>query len=230
MFFGRRLGRPLSPSRQRVLSDVLPAYLIPSDHITQEQDFDPRPLFEKPEAPLIFEIGFGNGEHLAEMLRRDPGRNFIGCEPFKNGMAAFLKETEHEKPQNLRLYMDDALLLVRSLQDACLDEIYILNPDPWHKARHHKRRIVREETVADYFHLLKPGGKLITTTDVPDLADWMITHITNHGGFDWQAQSCKDWQTPPEDWIPTRYETKKAKGADKMTYLFFERKTLANPA
>jgi tRNA (guanine-N7-)-methyltransferase len=119
--------------------------------------------------------------------------------------------------------MDDAMLLVHALEDACLDEIYILNPDPWPKKRHHKRRIVSQANLDEFARILKPGGTLIMTTDVPDLAEWMVTQATLHPSFHWTAQSARDWKTPPADWIPTRYETKGAKGAESMVYLIFER-------
>ena len=226
--YGRRQGRPLSESRQAAL-DALAAFDIPLELICEDGRLSLDSLFEARPARAVLEIGFGNGEHVKALLDADKDAQgdgqtgFIAVEPFLNGMSAFLKSLEGARPANLRLLMDDAVMLARSLEDACLDEIYILNPDPWHKARHHKRRIVRADTLPAYHRILKPGGRLILTTDVPDLAEWMLTHTLNHGGFHWTAQSCRDWQTPPPGWHPTRYETKRAKGAAKMVYMVFEK-------
>lgn len=223
--YGRRKGRPLSNARGEALDELLPILGIPPEKLTEDGTLAPDTLFPSP-APTILEIGFGSGEHVKGMMEMFPDKNFLACEPFENGMAAFLKSIHHTKLRNVRLLMDDALKLCRSLQDRCLEEIYILNPDPWHKTRHHKRRIINPANLDVFARILKPGGRLILSTDVPDLADWMITHTARHPGFVWEAKSGKDWQTPPAGWITTAYEVKGAKGAKKMCYLFFTRKDL----
>lgn len=172
-----------------------------------------------------FEVGFGTGEHLSGLMRRHPDHAYIGAEPYVNGMSAFLKDIKDEPHDRIKVHMDDAMMVAHSLEDECLDGIYVLNPDPWHKKRHHKRRMVRRETLGVFARILKPGAQFVCSTDVPDLADWMITEVMLHGGFEWQARSANDWRTPPEDWIHTAYEGKRAKGADKMVYLFFRKKT-----
>ncbi|MCB1784022.1 MAG: tRNA (guanosine(46)-N7)-methyltransferase TrmB [Alphaproteobacteria bacterium] len=221
--FGRRKGRPLGEDRQAALDNRLPEIDL-SPAINQEKQIDLSAVFGGTPSPLWMEIGFGNGEHLATLMRRHPGTYFIGAEPFINGMSAFLMHIKDLPNDKIRVLMDDAIKLCRLLPDKCLDGLYILNPDPWPKTRHHRRRIVSPENLDIFARLLKPGASLIMTTDVPGLADWMVTHANNHTAFTWQAECAADWQTPPEDWIPTRYETKRANGADKMAYLFFERK------
>lgn len=222
-FYGRRQTRPLNKSRTEAMK-LLPQLSIDEKLIIEEANIDPASLFSEPHKEYWLEIGFGSGEHLSALLRRHTNNAYIGCEPFINGMAAFLKDIQNESHDNIRVHMDDAVVLANSIADHSLDGIYILNPDPWHKVRHHKRRIVRPETLDIYARILKPGGKFIMSTDVPYLADWMIMHTYNHTDFEWSAQSCKDWQIPPNDWITTAYEVKGAKGAKKMCYLFFERK------
>ena len=125
---------------------------------------------------------------------------------------------------NIRVFMDDGMIVAHSLASVSLDGIYILNPDPWHKKRHHKRRIINQTNLDIFAKILKPDGKLIITSDVEDLSGWICTHATNHPDFEWQARSKDDWSIPPDDWFPTRYEQKGAKGAKKMIYLFFKRK------
>ncbi len=176
---------------------------------------------------VILEIGFGNGEHLAEMMRRNPENNFIGAEPFINGMTAFLKEIDESDDlelNNIRVHMDDAIPLVKSLTSNSIDEIYVLNPDPWHKTRHHQRRIINQANLTEFSRIMKSGAKLIMTTDVVNLIEWMVTETFNHPDFEWTAQKADDWRKTPESWIPTRYETKGAKGSDHMNYLFFTKK------
>lgn len=213
------------------MDGLLPALSIPEEQLTQDGSLDPRTLFGKPVQDIWFEIGFGNGEHLAARMAQHPENGYIGAEPFINGMSAFLKSIEQQDPGfrrddglgNIRVLMDDAVMLARTFKDNSLDGIYILNPDPWPKKRHHKRRIVRPETLDVYARILKPGGQLIMSTDVPGLANWMVMHTAMHPAFEWTANGPEDWREPPPGWVKTRYEGKGAKGAERMAYLIFRK-------
>lgn len=219
----RRHNRSLGWQRQKAMDEVFPLIAIDGEGLTETGSLAPSSLFDNPKAPVWMEIGFGCGEHVTGMLGQNPDVNIIGCEPFVNGVAALAHDLPREYVPRVRVLMDDALLLARSLADASIERLYILNPDPWHKAKHHKRRIVRPETLDEYARILKSGGQLIMSSDVPDLVEWMVTHTFNHPAFEWQARCAEDWRTPPQDWISTRYETKGAKGAARMSYLFFVR-------
>lgn len=222
--FGRRQGRALGDERTGVMDSIFPRIQIPSSILTENHKTNPSDLFDKKHDEYWLEIGFGHGEHVAALARQNPNTGFIGAEPFVNGMAAFVKEIQNDPLDNIRALMDNGMIIAQSLKPSSLDGIYILNPDPWHKKRHHKRRIINQENLDIFARILKPGAKLIMTSDVEDMANWMCTHTCNHLEFNWTAQSIDDCYTPPEDWISTRYEQKGAKGAKKMIYLFFERK------
>ncbi len=224
-FYGRRAGRKLNKTRQDALDRFLPQLEITPDLLTEQGDLSLNILFPEEREKIILEIGFGSGERLAEMMRRHPNNNYIAAEPFSNGMSAFLLEvSEFEKTDNLRVLMDDAIPLVKSLATDSIDEIYVLNPDPWHKKRHFHRRIINPDNLDLLSRILKPQGRLILSTDVSDLAEWMITHTTRHKDFDWTAEKADDWRKPPKDWIQTRYETKGAKNSSQMNYMIFNRK------
>lgn len=222
--FGRRLGRPMSASRQDVLESLLPELTLDLADLKEDGSLNPHSLFET-QKDIVLEIGFGNGEHTQMMMAQRPDRNYIGVEPFINGMSMFLKSIKDMDQSNIRVWMDDAVMLCRSLKSESISTLYILNPDPWPKKKHHKRRIVRAETVAEYHRILKPGGKFIMATDVDELAEWMATETVNHGGFDWEAQSSRDWYTMPKGWfLTTRYAAKGTEAGRKETYLLFEKK------
>lgn len=222
--FGRRVGRPLSPQKKEIMDRLLPVYAIPSARLENPGALTPENLFTKKFTSCWFEIGFGYGEHLAALARQNPDTAYIGAEPFLNGMAAFLSEMDESPAENVRVLMDDAMKIARALGDETLEGIYILNPDPWHKTRHHKRRIVNRSNLDIFHRILKPGGELIMTSDVEAMAEWMVTQAVNHPGFEWTAKAAKDWQEPPAGWIATRYEVKGAKNAKKMSYLRFRKK------
>ena len=221
--YGRRLGRPMSASRQDVIDTLLPELTLDLADLTERASLDPNSLFDT-QKDVVLEIGFGNGEHMKAMMEQRAGCNYIGVEPFINGMSAFLKSIKDMDHANIRVWMDDAVMLCRSLKSESLSAIYILNPDPWPKKKHHKRRIVRAETLIEYHRILKPGGAFVMATDVDALAEWMVTETMNHGGFEWEAKSAKDWQTMPKDWfVTTRYAAKGVNAGRKETYLLFKK-------
>jgi len=215
-------------SRQKALDESYPQLEIPAAQITQAHDLDPATLFECNKKELWLEIGFGSGEQILHWLAQYPDNAYIGAEPYVNGMSALCAQLE-APPDNLRLLMDDALLLVRSLQNQSIDRLYILNPDPWPKARHHKRRIIKPETLDEFARILKPGGLLTLASDVDDMSEWMLTYTFNHPAFEWTAKTCTDWQTRPSELIETKYAAKGANSSNhRQTYLIFARKSLPN--
>lgn len=220
--FGRRQTRSLSASKQSVFDESLARLQVPQD-LLNRGNLGVADIFGRPFEKFWLEIGFGNGEHVKNEALAHPDTAFIGAEPFINGMAALLNAIRNQDDRNIRVYMDDAMAVVNALADNVLDGIYILNPDPWPKKRHWKRRIVQAEHVGRFVRVLKPGGKLVMTTDIDDLAEWMCTHAANNPDLHMTANTPRDWQTPPEGWIPTRYESKGVAKGRKQTYLVFEK-------
>ena len=210
-FHGRRKGKALTAYRQGLLEQNFEKYKINLSNIHLSD-------------PTWLEVGFGNGEFLSRMCQDRPDIRFIGCEPFINGIAALLASLD--KPvDNLCIWDDNARILIDALPDQSIDRVYLLNPDPWPKSRHAKRRFVQPESLDDIARILKPGGLFIMSTDVKDLAEWMHAHTWAHEAFEWTALSQDDWLTPPEDWPldKTRY-MKKALGGETIYWLKFLRK------
>jgi len=224
--FGRRMTRPAAEDRQAVFDNFYPTMQIAENLVQGGGTLRITDLFKAPLPPAIwFEIGFGSGEHLAELIRRDSQNGYIGAEPFITGMINLINDL-HEKPPaqcHARLWMSDAIPLAASLEDECIDGIYVLNPDPWPKKRHYKRRIISQENLDIFARILKPGGKLIMATDMDDLAEWMVTQTSIHPAFAWTAECAQDWQNMPTDWIQTRYEKKGALKGRQQSYLIFKR-------
>lgn len=201
--FGRRRGHKLHTSRQTLVDTLLPKLLIPAP----DKTVDIAALFGR-NAPLWFEIGFGGGEHLAEQARLNPAVNFIGCEPYLNGVATLLAAVDEHKLQNVRLYDGDARLLVSKLPDESIERLFVLFPDPWPKARHHKRRIINQQTLEIFHQKLKKGGLLRIATDHVDYGTWILSQMLKFERLIWQATQPEHWQKAPTDWVPTRYQAK----------------------
>lgn len=211
-FFARRQGRPLSAKQEDLLAKILPAMA-----------FDPVNPFPPRGTKRIFEFGFGKGDAMLHRLANDPDACFVATEVFRNSLAYFLTNLPEADRDRVRIHSDDGFPLLDRLPDGSLDEIWLLNPDPWHKKRHWKRRFVQTDRLKRVVKLLKPNGIFFATTDVPPLAEWTIEHLIREPGLEWTADSKADWETPPEGWLPTSYELKGAKGAEKMAYYKFKK-------
>jgi len=204
--FGRRRGRKLRANREELVESLLPKLLIRLPDGT----LDPATLFIKPKNPLWFEIGFGGGEHLVEQARRNPQCNFLGCEPYINGVAKLLSAIDKDKLDNIRLYDGDARLLLERLPDASIERMFILFPDPWPKARHHKRRIISQTTLTLLHKKIIAGGMLRLATDHVEYGAWMLEQLQAFKKFSWMARNAEDWNEAPADWVVTRYQQKAA--------------------
>jgi tRNA (guanine-N7-)-methyltransferase len=200
--FGRIKSRPIKPRQAALMDSLLPQIRCP------DAPFDPKSL--KPDAREVWlEIGFGGGEHMAAQAARARDVLILGAEPFQNGVASALRHVDEAGLGNVRLWDGDVREMIARLPDGCLDRVFILFPDPWPKARHHKRRLVSAEMLVELARVLKPGGRLRFATDWADYADWTLERIIASPAFAWQAERADDWRTPPADHVTTRYEEKK---------------------
>ena len=209
--YGRVKARPVKARQAGLMESLLPKIAI---DLAQ-----PIPLAEE----TWLEIGFGGGEHMAAQAGRHPGVRILGAEPFVNGVASALRHVEEQALGNVRLLHGDARDLIAALPDASLARVFILFPDPWPKARHHKRRLIQPALLADLARALKPGGTLRFATDWADYADWTLERVLASDRFDWPAERASDWRLPPVDHVTTRYEEKRL-GDCAPVYLDFRRK------
>ena len=207
--YGRRRGKKLRAGQEALLDTLLPKLLI--EVPTGPQKLDPVELFGGVK-DLWLEVGFGAGEHLVWQAAEHPEVGLIGCEPFINGVAKCLAHIERAAVTNVRLFNDDARLLMAALPERSLSRVFILCPDPWPKTRHHKRRFVQRDTLDVLAPLMKAGAELRLATDDPSYLPWMIEHACRHPAFEWLAERPSDWRNRPADWPPTRYEQKMLAG------------------
>lgn len=195
--FGRNRGRSLRPYQQGLVDNLLPTISV-----------DLKDPLKGATGTVALEIGFGGGEHLLAQAAHNPDTLWIGCEPFINGVAKCLAGIDGQKLKNIRLYTNDARHVLEALPPESIDSAFILFPDPWPKARHNKRRLVNQETLAMLARVQKPGARLLIATDHIDYSTWICEQILATPHYRWTAERAADFLTPPADWTTTKYQRK----------------------
>ena len=180
-------------------------------------------MFAAPVDDVWLEIGFGGAEHLLWQARANPKVGLIGCEPFEDGIVKALSAIEHEHLTNVRLHADDARPLLRWLPRGEIGRAFILFPDPWHKKRHHKRRLISAEILSGLARVMRPGSELRIATDIGEYARSILVSVRQQGSFKWTAETARDWRERPADWPPTRYEQKALTAGRTCAYFRFLR-------
>ena len=219
--FGRRRGRALRPGQKALINELLPRLAI---NLPASGHVDIAALFGNTRPSIWLEIGFGGGEHLAQLAEQYPQTGFIGCEVFENGIVKLLAQIERRRLDNIRIFADDARLIMAALSPASVDRVFILFPDPWPKRRQHKRRIVSRATLDGLAEIMSDDAELRLATDDGDYLCWMLEHITAHPAFEWLARRPGDWRDRPPDWPPTRYEAKARTAGRSPVYLRVRRR------
>jgi len=235
-FFGRRKGKRISDTREKLFDALLPKLLItPPD---EGKVINLADLYPFTPSEYRLEIGFGGGEHLAAQALKHKDTAFIGAEVFVNGVASLVAHLAGahdngskaekgtiaaERTDNVRIFNDDVRLLFSALPQGQMSVIYVLFPDPWPKKRHAYRRFIGPENIPHLAKLLKTGGILQVASDDMNYIRWSLEHLCKSPYFKWTAQKADDWRKPPADWCPTRYEQKAIAAARKPVYLRFER-------
>ena len=217
--YGRRIDKPLRARPAQLMETLLPRIAMP-DPATGPIDI--KGIFPKAEEVWL-EVGFGGGEHLAWQSQQNPDIGMIGAEPFINGVAKLVAQIDEQKLENIRIHFGDVRPLMEALPDKSLARIFVLHPDPWPKARHHKRRMISPWFFAEAARLLQPGGILRVASDIPDYIRWTLMHAQRARGFEWLAQCADDWKRRPDDWPQTRYEAKALREGRTPAYLSFAR-------
>jgi len=202
--YGRQRGQTLRPRQKKLLAETLP-------RLRFDSAADPAAGFAARPAEIWLEVGFGGGEHALALAAAHPGIGLIACEVFENGICSLLSRVVPEGgeataplPGNLRLWDDDARVLLRALPDACLDRLFLLFPDPWPKARHAKRRFVHPEMLVLLARVLKSGAEWRIASDDPTYQAWVAEVLATQALFGVQPPA----QERPPGWPPTRYEAK----------------------
>ncbi len=221
-FYGRIHGKTLRASQKDYLAEDLESLRlrgVTRDENPERTRLETAALFPG-KGPLWVEIGFGGGEHLVHMAARYPGVGIIGCEPFVNGVAMLLGKIRAAGVSNLAIHPGDARDLFDVLPDASVEKAFLNYPDPWPKARHHRRRFVTPGYLALLARVMAPGAEFRVATDIADYVRQTLEEVPQ-AGFTLvsQAGAGGAW----EDWISTRYEQKALREGRDPHYLTYRR-------
>ena len=216
--FVMRTGR-MTSGQARALEQLWPRYGV---------DYSPAPLsldelFGR-RAPRTLEIGFGNGDHLASLARANPERDFFGIEVHRPGVGHLFMQVEAGGLTNVRASAHDAVEVLRDqIAPASLDEVLVLFPDPWHKKRHHKRRLIQPPFVELLATRITPGGVLRLATDWEEYALQMLDVLNAARALFSNLSPTGDWMPRPEERAPTRFEKRGARLGHGVWDLAFRR-------
>jgi len=214
--FVRREGR-LTPGQQRAIDQLWPQFALDEG----DAQINLNELFNR-DAPKVIEIGFGNGASLAEMAKSQPDSDFLGIEVHRPGVGQLLNLIEQNGLSNLRVACTDAVeLLKHRIPDNSLKRVQLYFPDPWHKKRHHKRRIIQPDFVNLLANKIKIGGHLHMATDWQHYAEQMLNDLSDNSHF----QNCADDDyIPRPDYRPlTKFEQRGHKLGHGVWDLLFKR-------
>ncbi|KMY84954.1 tRNA (guanine46-N7-)-methyltransferase [Candidatus Paraburkholderia calva] len=214
--FVTRAGR-VSPGQQRAIDTLGPRFVVP--YAKEAADWDA--IFGQ-QAPRVLEIGFGMGTTTAEIAAARPSDDFIGVEVHEPGVGALLKLIGEQELSNIRILQHDAVeVLEHMIAPASLDGVHIYFPDPWHKARHHKRRLIQPKFVAQLVAHIKPGGYLHLATDWQNYAEQMLEVLNAEPAL----ENTADGYAPRPDFRPvTKFEKRGLRLGHGVWDLIFHRK------
>ena len=176
--FVRRSGR-LSKAQSTGLNELWPTYGVNLDNKTINLD----ELFNKPQS-VTLEVGFGNGDSLLEMALQQPQNNFLGIEVYEAGIGRLINEANKKQISNLKIIKGDAVeILENNIEDDSISCLQLFFPDPWHKKKHHKRRIIQTSFLDTLKNKLINGGIVHVVTDWEDYAEHIMETMENHPDF-----------------------------------------------
>ena len=211
--FGRVKGRKLSQSQNNKLENLLPKFEIKIEN-------DKILNFPIDDKKLIFEIGFGYGEQIANQAILHKDYNLIGCETYVNGVLSLLTKIEENQIENIKIFNNDARLLLEKMPDNSIDVLFVLFPDPWPKKRQNKKRIINPEFLDLVKQKIKKDGILFFASDILNYVEW--TYDFAKEKFEPLFEKIEDCKNEPDWWVKTRYQQKAIKEGRESYFLKFK--------
>ena len=191
-FHGRRISKRISKSNIDLINNNFAKYSIDNDviNLLNKENYNFNLSLNSNYKKIIIEVGFGNGDYLISNAKKNPDFLYIGSEVYINGIAKVLKYISTHNVNNIKLCGINFLYLLKSLKFKTIDEIYVINPDPWPKKRHNKRRLLSRENLLLMNKLLKKNGKIFISTDSEDYFNSIVLALENEKQFEKVISGC----------------------------------------
>ena len=223
-FYGRLKGKHMKDTQKGYVAEDLAAISLPNvswEENPKRTQIDMKAQFG--DNPVWLEVGFGGGEHMVHQAVQNPHVQFLGCEPYINGVGMLLGKIRKAGVENITLHAGDARDVMDILPDGSIDRAFLLYPDPWPKKRHHRRRFVTPEHLDPLARCLKSGAIFRVATDIQDYVRQTMEQMTVRDDFEWLAETADDWRVAWPDWHSTRYEQKAFREGRTPHYMTFRK-------
>ena len=214
--YGRRKGRRISSMNLKLLEDYSNKFYLNENQISK--------LAPNEYNKNILEIGFGNGDNLVNMSLHEPNNLFIGCDAYYNGCVKLLKKIVNKNIKNVKIWPDDIHIIIKKFKKDFFDLILILQPDPWQKTKHNKRRLIQQKFLDDLNQILKYEGKLIISTDHNVMKSWVLEHLHVRNDFLWIRNGYYYTNIKPKWIINTKYSNKALENNKVVNWFYFKKK------
>ncbi len=213
-----RAGR-MTEAQREGLDVVWPRFGLLAE--TGTLDYDA--VFEQ-RGPVVFEIGFGMGQSLLAQALAEPDHRYIGVEVHRPGVGKLLHDAMEARATNIRVYCHDAVeVLEQCIPEASLDRVQVFFPDPWHKKKHHKRRLIQPEFLSLLARYMKPGAILHLATDWQNYAEHMLEVLSPHPDFKNTMPEAEPYAPRPDSRPLTKFEKRGERLGHGVWDLLFER-------
>ena len=212
--FGRKKGRRLSYTKQKLVEDFLPNISLDNDKIL-------RHVFSL-KKHLFLEFGFGHGENIIKLSVNRPDWVFIAIDPFLNGVASLLEKIKTKSIPNIFIYHGDGRSFLKELPKNSISETCILFPDPWPKFKHESRRIIQKEFLNKLSEVMSSNSFVYTSSDNYIAQTWMLKIFLYNKNFEWIVKDINQIYTKPDFFEDTKYFKKSLKEGRQASWLKFK--------
>ena len=209
LFYKKKPRRPLSEKQKRLLRFNLKKYLFKKNFSTKKN--------------IFLEIGFGYGENLINLCKKNTGKLIIGSEVYEPGIANLVENIEINNLKNILIYPRNIFFLFEELEKNSIEKVFILYPDPWPKKKHFKRRLISKFFLEKIHKVLKKNGIIFISTDSEDYLNVILFEFFLNKNFLWENKKVTDCYKRPKELIKSKYEIKANLKSNKKFYLKFKK-------